>query len=328
MLALNSRYAFAAIVSLILALGLATLSQAAPVESADRSDELQKLVNELGGHIGLVMRTDVRHAELQREFLRSALNAWNASGRSEDDFAQMKSWLESSIDASLPGSRHSMPTIPTFSEQMIAEVVPAPTDDQTASEAPAISAESPTEASPRETFAKADPTETKPVVVAPVQPEQQTATVWQRHPAAEPLNLTDPFGDENTGTESRVAMRPAAMTTTARTRVQVNTLELGARVKGYAQGVRGVEARLLANPNMTFDELVGVIREMRQLSNQYDMLSLYLDTGAMGENHSSSGLPTLDPAKRMATQQVKQLEEAGEIDRKLLTSMKTALITL
>ncbi|WP_145251424.1 hypothetical protein [Aeoliella mucimassa] len=352
---MNSRYTFAAFMSFLLVLALASFSVAQPVASSDRSDQLQRLVNALGEQIALVRTRDERVADLRLKMLAYALDEWNASGRTDEDFAAMQTWLEKSIDSAMSGGRRRMPVVPMFSVPQVAEAVPAPspasdeepiktfaTEDTTPSEpAPAETAPSlPATTGP--SLAAATPDEAATAVPSqPAErrdpsrqatPKKQTASIWQRHPAAQPIDLSDPFGDEGpaepSSNESRVVMRPAAMSslTPAKTRVEVNVMELGARVKGYIHGLRGVEARLLANDEMSADELLIVVRELRQLSNQRDLLSLYLETEALESSTQPTELPTVEHARRMINRRLEQLQEAGESDRKVLDATEAELI--
>jgi len=99
----------------------------------------------------------------------------------------------------------------------------------------------------------------------------------------------------------RVVMRPAGLSTSVSksSQVRVNVAELGARVRGYVQGLRRVEAQLVASPRMSIEELLLVAQELQQLANQRGFVSLYLDGLAGDDSILPAELPTLEAAKAM-----------------------------
>lgn len=274
----------------------------------DRSGELQGLVDVLGKQLSRVRQVDRRESDRRVQQLSEALDRWNHSARTNDDYRDMETWLRGAIRASLAGQARPMPELPEFVSRTAApEQLPTPQVTEPV-DAP-LEATDPAPA--EEPAAVAEP---QPLAES-AQPESQQS-VWQQHPAAQPLDLGDPFADDPQLADSsptpRVVLRPAPdRRAPAVSTVSVNSAELNARVRGYTRGLRGIEAQLLAGPNLKLEQLVGLVRELQNLSEQRDFVSLYLDTLDDAEM-SSSELPKLADAKRMIRERLDNEADTAE----------------
>ena len=315
------RFLRLAVATLILTLGAPTFGQTGD------TGQLQQLVNDFGFQLNMLRDFDGRAAEERTRALAVALDRWNSSTRTDADYQKMKQWLDAAIDATMPGSKDPLPALPWF-EKRLAEApqLPLPNEPQVA-EAPAEEAPEPAATAGHRIAnnpqAKGEPERQPtperpapaPAAAAAAAESPQVASFWQRHPGARPLKLENPFEDDEplatTSLTKRVAMRPTAFSSTsdAPSTVGVNTAELSARVRGYTHGLKGVEARLVASPTMSMEELLSVVRELRQLASQRDFVSMYLDVVALDHPDQVPQLPTLDDAKSMAQQRIEQLRK-------------------
>ncbi len=320
-----TRYKFAAVVFVGAAI-LVTLCGRPAAAQADRSSELQGLVNDLGYQLELVEQFDRPAAERRSRQLAIALDRWNTSTRNQQDFEIMQQWLQQSIQASLPGRAKAIPELPWFSQRLARQEhvrTPPQDDEPLATDSRSAGKSIPQSFAPVLPPQPAVPNEEQqvgPAQVAPAESKGAVASAWKRHPAARPIDLGNPFADDqplaagNTST-ARVAMRPVplAVRPASSTRVDINVAELGARVRGYVHGLRGVEARLLASPDMTSEELLGAVRELKQLAGQREFVSLYLEALAPTEKSRTAELPSPNQAKVIVNERLESLRRAGQL---------------
>ncbi len=320
-----TRYRFAAFVLASIGLLVAVFASPAAAQ-ADRTAELQQLVDDFGYQLKLIRLLDPSASEERMRQLAIARDRWNTSTRTEADAETMRQWLVDSIQASMPGSLEPMPELPWF-EQRLAKAKTTAAPD---SSPPPVS-------DTRQPVTTRRPTEPQPVVApkpAPVsdtKPSAAVAEAWKQHPGAKPIDLGDPFADDqplaNSSTATRrIAMRPTPVAARpASTKVEINVAELGARVRGYVHGLRGVEARLLRSPTMTTNDLLLATRELMQLAEQRKFVSLYLNALSDADRARAGNLPSLDDAKALIAKQVDTLQAGGQLPDDVATSLHSAL---
>lgn len=130
-------------------------------------------------------------------------------------------------------------------------------------------------------------------------------------PAGEAVANRPPAAGTPASPEPRVVMRPAGLSTATSkaNQVRVNVAELGARVRGYVQALRRVEAQLVATPDMNLQTLLEVAEELQQLADQRGFVTLYLE-GLTGDNRIlPAELPTLEAAKAMVESRLAGIEQ-------------------
>ena len=318
-----TRYRFAALVLASVGLLIAVFASPAAAQS-NRTAELQQLVDDFGYQLKLIRLLDPSAAEKRLRQLAIARDRWNTSTRTETDAETMRQWLIDSIQASMPGSLEPMPELPWFEQRL------AKSKSTAAPESPP-----PPVSDTRQAVITRRPTEPQPVVApkpAPAsdpQPSAAVAEAWKQHPGAKPIDLGDPFADDqplanSTTATRRIAMRPTPARP-ASTKVEINVAELGARVRGYVHGLRGVEARLLRSPTMTTDDLLLATRELKQLAEQREFVSLYLNALSDAERARAGNLPSLDDAKALIAKQVDTLQAGGQLPGDMANSLHSTL---
>jgi hypothetical protein len=337
-----TRYRFAAVVFACITLLLSICAAPARAQT-DRSSELQSLVNDLGYQLDLVEQFDRHTAERRLQLLAIALDRWNTSSRSQSDFQAMQQWLETSIQASMPGRSKPMPELPWFSERLARSERVASRESMASPESIAGSESGdrpapPTTAGPDSEPAaartpvvpKAEFSAVPPDVEAP-EPAGSVASAWQRHPAAKPIDLGNPFFDDapltaRTTATPRIALRPSTLNVQpASAKVNINVAELAARIRGYVHGLRGVEARLLASPDIASDQLLMAVRELKQLAAQREFVSLYLEALSPADRARTPDLPSEEHAKAIAAQRMERLRETGQLTAAAEETMRTML---
>lgn len=349
-----SRWFVAGMVLMLLMLGIACSPIARAQDRTDRSDELQQLVDALGDQIEMQRSFNRARAEASQSQLQRAIKAWQKASRSDDDFELMREWLEQSIQASLAGSRKPMPPLPTFSRPEVAKATtPSPSSSApTPPSAPATAArvrvteELPVAAEP--------PTTNPPVAAtqpnrsperSPTTDEAAPANPWARHPAATPVLLGDPFVDDplpqqpatapavRTTPEptiepisveppdavdplqnARVVLRPTSNETSRDDAVGINLAALAARIRGHDRGLRGIEARLIANPDLRVEELLLLAKELETLAQQRKLIELYVDALNPAERARVTSPESAEALKKLIGDRAKRFRPVSQSD--------------
>lgn len=134
------------------------------------NDRLQVLVNNTAAQFQLVYRQQPVERALRQEQLAAAIAAWRAAPRSEANNEKLATWLRAAILSSMPGSRETLPAVPSFGS--VAKQEPRPQ--------PQVQPHQPTEAH-----------------AAPVEPQAVESAAEHKAPTeavAKPEN--DPFRDD------------------------------------------------------------------------------------------------------------------------------------
>ncbi len=302
-----------------------------------RTGELQQLANDFGFQINMLRDFDRRAAEERTRALAVVLDRWNSSTRTDADYQKMKSWLEGAIQATMPGSQDPLPQLPWF-EARLASAPELPLPNEPNADEPGTDPQTERAQLPEPTHTAAEsPDATSDVTpeIPAAQPQREAVTsFWDRHPGARPLEIKDPFEDDEplaaTSATPRVAMRPTGFSTAgdSTSDVGINTAELGARVRGFVHGLRGIEARLVASPDMSLEELLGVVRELRQLSSQRDFVGMYLDVVSLDNPDQAPDLPSTNHAKALVKDRLKRLRQTDSDHAAAINSLETMLLGL
>jgi hypothetical protein len=324
---------------------LLAISLTGVTSAEEPSSDLQPLVNQLGDQIRMIRQRNGRDANERTQQLAVALDRWNNSTKTAEDVQLMRQWLEGSLRSSLPGATNPLPQLPWFAERIASPTEPAP--------APVVAQEKPSQPEAVEPAAPKPVTPSKPepstvaeqpapasetpevgaedsVAARPEVEPKDEASVWQRHPSAKPIDLGNPFADDETVATNertpRVAMRPAALSKSpSASDVDINVAELNARVQGYVHGLRGVEAKLVSSRSMTLTELMPVVRELDQLAKQREFVEIYLDAVELDHPGKTPELPTLARAKALAGERLSQLSETDRENAAAIETLEAKL---
>jgi hypothetical protein len=97
--------------------------------------------------------------------------------------------------------------------------------------------------------------------------------------------------------------------------VEVNLGELNARIGGYHDGLREVEAHLVASRDrMTMGELAKLVARLEELAGQYEFVQLYFDALTREERHFVITPRSIAATVELVDQRRKRLEAAGVED--------------
>ena len=108
----------------ILVLVAACLAPAIAGAATPATDKLQKLVNDTAAQLQLAYRQHPDERARRQEQLTAAVAAWRAAPRSEANNEKLATWLRAAILSSMPGSKESLPAIPSFAAVVKAEPQP------------------------------------------------------------------------------------------------------------------------------------------------------------------------------------------------------------
>lgn len=296
--------------SLLVGSALLLAQPATALAQADRASELQRLVDDLGYQLQQAQQQDEREAQRRLRQLAIALDRWNHSGRSQDSFRTMQQWLIDSIQSSLPGQPTPMPELPWFGQRVVVE---SPQRSEAVSTPPPAAKHESEPSKSASQVALAPREEMAPKA----SPAKAVAALLEEHPASQPIDLGDPFVDDEPQSPApaakRIAMRPMAVSMAQpASRVDVNVAELGARIRGYVHGLRAVEARLMASGDFAADDLARVIRELRELAGQRELVTMYLGALTPEAAARTPELPVPSHAKAMAAEHIDRIRSAGE----------------
>lgn len=294
--------------------------------SRDRAAELQQLADALAHQIGMLQRFDRPTAEAIYFRLGEAIDAWEDAGRTDDDFQKMQQWLKSALASTMPGARRTLPPVPEFSAlppTTVARSGVPTTPGEPAQGGPDATLERKT--SPQQAplagglALESSAVATPEVVVAggrievSESPEVLPQTsLWARHPATRPVDLGNPFTDDPLGNErtpaEQVVLRPRTTSPPSmQSAMQVNLAALGARTRGYNRGLRAIEARLVASPDMPAEELLLLTVELRELVAQRDLVAMHLESLPADLASQASQPASPDDVKSLIEARARQL---------------------
>lgn len=279
---------------------LAAVATSILAQSTSSTQALQRLTNDLALQLDLTYKHDLATHRERYDEMAAALKAWNRSRRTDADYAMMDQWLRTAIRNSMPGAGQPLPAPPEFAalRPSVTELPPPrPTTSAPRSVAAKPKPAPPGPVATQPKPAVAAPVPMKPVPVAPptVAARPAPRDFWSNHPAARPLDTSNPFRDDPTPqprpAPSAVAAaappaKPAVESPTERTamrlpvieaaEVAVNLPELATRIGGYNQALRRIEAAVIAADRAEAEELAKLLLELEQLNDQRDFIDLYV----------------------------------------------------
>jgi hypothetical protein len=140
---------------------IAWLSPAIAGAAAPAADKLQVLVNDTAAQLQLAYRQHPDERARRQEQLTAAIMAWRAAPRSEANNEKLATWLRAAILSSMPGSKESLPAVPSFAAVAKAEPQPetheAPVEPQAVEKAIEKTAPSEAKAKPDDDPFRDDP---------------------------------------------------------------------------------------------------------------------------------------------------------------------------
>lgn len=329
MIGLTKRERATAIVSALVAIGLLGIGATAQPRSGDR---LARLESDLRYQLELGSRLDRETFEARSQALEAALTAWHGSPQTAEDYELMAEWLGAALVRSLPGETAAWPPTPRFSTAKVVRTVRKPVMEGPAVAKPdvaKIEAAKPQAAGARavdQGVGKKGPAvedRESPVAAAlspappagapshpprreepprPAPTEQQVAAVYQATPVV-------PAAAPSTGDAEKVAARPASSP------VRVNLAELTARIHGYHQGLREIEAAIVAAGDEAKVAQVAMwTAQLEELAAQQAFVRLYYDTLSRDERRGIPAPRPLTETVKLVERQRQQAESAGVDD--------------
>lgn len=276
------------------ALFLAAATSSILAQTSAPTRALQQLTNDLALQLELAYRHDLPTHQARYEEMAQALAAWNRSHRTDADYVVMEQWLRSAIRSSMAGSGQPLPALPQFAvpQSVVAErPIVTPSEDAAPKSVVAKPKATPpvVATKPKQTAVPPDSVDPAPVAVRPAPRD-----FWTRHPASRPIDTSNPFRDDPVPTSPKPAtvaaaaptVKPAAEPPTVRTAmrlpvieaadVAVNLPELSARINGYNQSLRRIEAAVIAADKPEADELAKLLAALEQIHDQRDFIDLYV----------------------------------------------------
>lgn len=303
------------IISVVLSvLLLAAVATSLLAQSAAPTQALQRLTNDLALQLDLTYRHDLPAHRERYDEMAAVLNAWNRSRRTDADYAQMAQWLRLAIRESMPGNGQPLPAPPNFAApQPVVAELPAPQKSVPSPKTVVVEPRAPVPS------IAVKPIPTPPTVAAMPAPRD----FWSNHPAARPLDTSNPFRDDPTpGPRPEPAsiavvtppIKPQAELPAVRTamrlpvieanEVAVNLPELAARISGYNQALRRIEAAVIAADRADARELAKLLAQLEQLDDERDFIDLYVVGLSPQEREATPKADSADAALTMIEEKV------------------------
>ena len=264
-----------------------------PAGTKPTTTRLMSLESDLRFQLEMTYRHDGGAKANRFAALEATLEAWRRSPQSQRDERALVEWMRASISRSVPGELRELPATPAFGTEEPSE---GGTHRSTAAEPATIA--------PRTQPAVTQPTAAPPVVQRVPPREDGLATPAPSPPpavaptasaptlaggvAVQQPKVVEPSGEESI----TVRKVPAADSTPTRSlaeshegtppptaAVQVNLSELNARIGGYHDGLRQLEAAVVAaGDGMTTEQMTRWVAEAEHLAQQYRFARLYHDS--------------------------------------------------
>jgi hypothetical protein len=342
MIRLSTRERATALLSAMTAIAILGVVVTAQPPRTSPSDRLVRLESDLRYQLELGSRVDPATFAQRTKSLDAALDAWRKSPQSAKDFELMRGWLRAALVKSLPGEEGAWPEGPVFSQAAEVRVVRKEVveedersqesggrsqgDTVVAKEVTATpSVDAPHNTKPQAAKASevvaAKPVITPPAVTPPVvakQNPQRAANVdvakrsaptaaqaagSYKGVKAELVGAKPPVtADLRQSADSRAVKVEAAKPAP----VAVNLAELNARVGGYHEGLREIEAAVVAGrEGMTVGQVAKLVGQLEQLAGHYQFVQLYYDSLTKEERPSAT-----EPRSMAATVELVERERA------------------
>jgi hypothetical protein len=284
--------AAASALAAIVILGAAVTAQQSRTAPVSR---LARLEADLRFQLYLAHRTDGGRLAQRLTELNGTLDAWQQSPRTAADDRLLAEWLQASISRSMPGETGELPATPQFSRPPERPAPPPP-------------------------VVQAQPSPVEPAPAQAAQPVVEPAVVAEATVESAPASPVQPVERQPSGPLPHVAMnsvkvKPAATKPVAATPVAVNLAELNARIAGYHQGLAAVEAAVVAaEGELELARLTGLVEQLEQLANQYELVTLYFHSLTEAERATVTAPRSLVPTVELVDRERAHLERGGEGD--------------
>jgi hypothetical protein len=317
-------------------LGAAVTAQQASTPVADAVADFE---SDLRYQIDLTLRGDGSALKAAHAGVDNALAAWRGSPQSLEDRQTLLAWFDAAISATMPGHSGKLPPQPEFtSERPIviapprlpmppapAEPTPVVAEPEVATETlkppvspiePATAASEVTEAVPVELQSTmAEVVADQPPVVEST-PVEHSVTITPAQPVAEvpanPTSSVDPAASEvATLNAPPIGTTPYEATTESPT-VNLNLVELNARIGGYNQRLAEIEASMVVGAAGSGARLTALVEEIEQLAQQYGFIKLYYDSLNETERRRVSEPRSMSDAVTHASRLVARDEDAAD----------------
>jgi hypothetical protein len=331
-----------ALLSAMLAIAILGAAVTAQPSRSTPSDRLARLESDLRYQLDLDSRLDRATFHDRSKSLDHTLDAWRKSPQSPSDYELVTAWLREALMRSLPGESGAWPATPEFGANarvVRKEIVEDASRAETPPTSQAVATskngtqrtvvdEKPVERRPqtRSAVTESDKrTRTAPSVsAAPVVPAEKAPaiehSITQKPPSAnatetEIAKRTAPTPSQTAAVYSEVTVTPVAADTEPTKPVEVNFAELNARIGGYHEGLREIEAAVVADQDkMTVAAVAKLVGQLEQLAGQYEFVRLYYDALTREEQHFVMTPRSLAPTIELVERQRAHAEAAGEED--------------
>ena len=338
-----------ALLSAMLAVAILGAAVTAQSSRSTPSDRLTRLESDLRYQLDLDSRLDRSTFQQRSKQLDSTLEAWRKSPQSQSDYELVTAWLREALMRSLPGETGVWPVTPEFSaparvarkeiveDASRAEVRPTnqpvaaskndtqPAGAKQKSVASKVTGSSPLAKPAGDGSAVAEsgasPPRAASIAEAPTKktPVAEHSSTKKPRPAnaaeTEIARRTAPTPSQTSAAYSEVPATPVAVGTEAPKPVEVNFAELNARIGGYHEGLREIEAAVVADQDkMTVGTVAKLVGQLEQLAGQYQFVRLYYDALNRDEQHFVMAPWPLLPTIELIERQRAHAEAAGEED--------------
>jgi hypothetical protein len=96
--------------------------------------------------------------------------------------------------------------------------------------------------------------------------------------------------------------------------VGINLAALAARIRGHDRGLRGIEARLIANPELPIEDLLLLAKELETLADQRKLIDLYVEALNPAERARVTPPESAEPLKKLISERAGRLRPATQPD--------------
>jgi hypothetical protein len=326
MIRLSTRERATALFSAMTAIAILGVAVTAQPPRTSPSDRLVRLESDLRYQLELGSRVEPAATAKRAEALDAALAAWRKSPQSATDYQVMSEWLRAALVKSLPGEEGAWPEGPVFSQAAEVRVV----RKEIAEEVKPAAEVQVTKPPVAKTQAKGAPevVAAKPVATAPaVTPPVVTKQVPPRATNVDVAKRAAPTVAEAAGAYKGVKAAPIVAKTQAENvqpvkveaakpaPVAVNLAELNARIGGYHEGLREIEAAMVAGrEEMSVGQIAKSVGQLEQLAGHYQFVRLYYDSLTREEKQAVTQPRSMAETVELVERERARVEVAGDED--------------
>ncbi|MEQ8209844.1 MAG: hypothetical protein RH917_08425 [Lacipirellulaceae bacterium] len=289
-----------AIVSTLFAIGILGVAVTAQRVNEAPIGDLAQLESELMTQFDIAYRHDTRLLDKRVAQFNEVLRQWDAAPATDERDEKLARWIREAMARSMPGSKRALPETPEFTSTAnpqaneetrekgrlatgsslaggLADII-VPFENQPKTRKNSSFSRTPdlAEPAPANTFEE-EGVDVEYVAAREWGEEASVAEVFQEpfeeEPiagdfAGQPLRKVEPLQEE-----SQFAQQPREETPD----VKINLRELSARITGYHEGIREIEASLINAAAGDAGSLIELVESLEQLESQRQLVSLYYD---------------------------------------------------